>query len=74
MVLYLLLVKLCAQCDFLAISQKFYTVSVGVGMVSITTFKVKFKCHKSQVFCFLVIQILSQCKIGQRNEKAFPHT
>ena len=51
-VLYLPLVKSCVQSNFHAIFQKFCIVSVGVGMVSITTFKVKFKCCKSQVFCF----------------------
>ena len=51
-VLYLLLVKSCVQSGFYAIFQKFNIVCVGVSIVNITTFKVKFKCHKSQVFCF----------------------
>ena len=51
-VLYLLLVKSYLWCDFHAISQMLYIVSVGAGTIGIATFEVKFKCHKSQVFCF----------------------
>ena len=51
-VLYLLLVKSCIWCNFHAIFQKFYIVSIGAGIIGITAFKVKFKCHKFQVFCF----------------------
>ena len=51
-VLYLSLVKSCLWHDFHAIFQKFCIISIGTGMMSIATFEVKFKCCKSQVFCF----------------------
>ena len=40
-VLYLSLVKLCIQCIFHAIFQKFCIISIGTGMISIATFKVQ---------------------------------